>query len=92
MPAILSLIMPYSLFQCTYVQLALNAANAGATALENASESTLGVIADLETMIIFASAGTLENDTAGENFAGNRLSAKNLVISGIVIIVHCLEL
>ena len=57
---------------------------------ENASESTLGVIADLETMIIFASAGTLENDTAGENFAGNRLSAKNLVISGIVI--HCLEL
>ena len=52
------------------MQLALNAANAGTTALENASESTLGVIADLETMIIFASAGTLENDSVGENFAG----------------------
>ena len=71
MTSILSPIMPYSLLQCTYVQLALNAANAGTTALENASESTLGVIADLETMIIFASAGTLESDTAGESFAGN---------------------
>ena len=50
--------------------MALNAANAGTTALENASESTLGVIADLETMIIFASAGTLENDSEGETFAG----------------------
>ena len=55
------------------MQLALNAANAGATALENASESTLGVIADLETMIIFASAGTLENDANGETFEGSKL-------------------
>ena len=59
------------------MQLALNAANAGTTALENASESTMGVIADLETMIIFASAGTLENDSANESFAGNESNAKH---------------
>ena len=62
------------------MQLALNAANAGATALENASESTTGVIADLETMIIFSSAGTLENDSANESFAGNKSNAKHLLL------------
>jgi talin len=60
-------------FQCTYVQAALNAANAGTHALENAANSTLGVIADLNTMMIFASAGTLENDDESETFAGTAL-------------------
>ena len=57
-------------FQCAYVQAALNAANTGTHALENAANSTLGVIADLNTMMIFASAGTLENDDESETFAG----------------------
>ena len=78
--------MAYFLFQCTYVQMALNAANAGTTALENASESTLGVIADLETMIIFASAGTLENDSEGETFAGMKYIMTFLGVSRMVII------
>ena len=51
----------------------MNAANAGTHALENAANSTLGVIADLNTMMIFASAGTLENDDESETFAGTAL-------------------
>ena len=52
------------------MQAALNAANAGTHALESAANSISGVVADLDTMIIFASAGTLEADEEGDSFAG----------------------
>ena len=53
------------------MQAALNAANAGTHALENAANSISGVVADLDTTIMFASAGALENDDEGDSFAGS---------------------
>ena len=53
------------------MQAALNAANTGTHALENAANSISGVVADLDTMIIFASAGTLDTDNEIDTFAGN---------------------
>ena len=52
------------------MQAALNAANTGTHALENAANSISGVVADLDTMIIFASAGTLDTDNEIDTFAG----------------------
>ena len=57
------------------MQAALNAANAGTHALESAANSISGVVADLDTMIIFASAGTLEADEEGDSFAGRYIKS-----------------
>ena len=62
------------------MQAALNAANAGTHALESAANSISGVVADLDTMIIFASAGTLEADEEGDSFAGLFIKSFNLYI------------
>ena len=59
------------------MQAALNAANAGTHALESAANSISGVVADLDTMIIFASAGTLEADEEGDSFAGMFIRSLN---------------
>ena len=59
------------------MQAALNAANAGTHALESAANSISGVVADLDTMIIFASAGTLEADEEGDSFAGMFIKSLN---------------
>ena len=52
------------------MQAALNAANTGTSALENAANSITGVVADLDTMIIFATAGTLDTDNEKDDFSG----------------------
>ena len=52
------------------MQATLNAANTGTSALENAANSVTGVVADLDTMIIFATAGTLDTDNEKDDFSG----------------------
>ena len=52
------------------MQSALNAANTGTHALENAAHSVSGILGDLDTMIIFATAGTLNPDTNDDSFGG----------------------
>ena len=50
---------------------ALNAASTGTHALENAANTVSGIIGDLDTTILFATAGTLNPDETDEAFAGN---------------------
>jgi talin len=48
----------------------LNAASTGTHALENAANTVSGIIGDLDTTILFATAGTLNPDETDEAFAG----------------------
>ena len=49
---------------------ALSAANTGTHALENAANTVSGILGDLDTTIMFATAGTLNADVDDESFAG----------------------
>ena len=49
---------------------ALNAANQGTHALENAANTVSGIIGDLDTTIMFASSGTLNAEEGDDSFAG----------------------
>ena len=49
---------------------ALNAASTGTHALVNAANTVSGIIGDLDTTILFATAGTLNPDETDEAFAG----------------------
>ena len=57
-------------FQCSTVLSALSAANTGTHALENAANTVSGILGDLDTTIMFATAGTLNADVDDESFAG----------------------
>eukprot|EP00094_Tigriopus_californicus_P009235 TCALIF_08903-PB protein Name:"Similar to TLN1 Talin-1 (Homo sapiens)" AED:0.39 eAED:0.50 QI:0/0.66/0.71/1/0.66/0.71/7/0/654 len=57
---------------CSNVLAALNAANTGTHALENAANTVSGIIGDLETTIMFATAGTLNADDGDDAFADHR--------------------
>ena len=57
--------------KCSHVLSALNAANTGTHALENAANTVSGILGDLDTTIMFATAGTLNSDVDDEHFAGN---------------------
>ena len=61
------------LLQCSNVLSALNAANQGTHALENAANTVSGIIGDLDTTIMFASSGTLNAEEGDESFAGKSL-------------------
>lgn len=56
--------------QCSTVLSALSAANTGTHALENAANTVSGILGDLDTTIMFATAGTLNADVDDESFAG----------------------
>ena len=58
------------MFQCSTVLSALSAANTGTHALENAANTVSGILGDLDTTIMFATAGTLNADIDDESFAG----------------------
>eukprot|EP00095_Tigriopus_kingsejongensis_P007975 maker-scaffold475_size161908-snap-gene-0.21 protein:Tk07975 transcript:maker-scaffold475_size161908-snap-gene-0.21-mRNA-1 annotation:"Talin-1" len=58
--------------KCSYVLSALNAANTGTHALENAANTVSGIIGDLDTTIMFATAGTLNADEGDDAFADHR--------------------
>ena len=49
---------------------ALNAANTGTHALENAANTVSGIIGDLDTTIMFATAGSLDAEEGDDGFAG----------------------
>ncbi len=59
-------------FQCSVVLAALNAANQGTHALENAANTVSGIIGDLDTTIMFATAGTLNAEDGDDAFADHR--------------------
>lgn len=65
------------MFQVSLVLSALQAGNKGTQACITAASAVSGILADLDTTIMFASAGTLnpEND---ESFADHRCSSLNL--------------
>ena len=57
--------------KCSNVLSSLNALARGTHALENAANTVSGILGDLDTTIMFATAGTLNADTDEEVFAGN---------------------
>lgn len=61
--------------KCSHVLSALNAANTGTHALENAANTVSGIIGDLDTTIMFATAGTLNADDGDEAFAGKQYTS-----------------
>merc|ERR1719278_1305886 len=58
--------------KCSTVLSALSAANTGTHALENAANTVSGILDDLDTTIMFATAGTLNADVDDESFADHR--------------------
>merc|ERR1719278_1846932 len=58
--------------KCSTVLSALSAANTGTHALENAANTVSGILGDLDTTIMFATAGTLNADVDDESFADHR--------------------
>merc|ERR1719411_861017 len=58
--------------KCSTVLSALSAANTGTHALENAANTVSGILGDLDTTIMFATAGTLNADNDDESFADHR--------------------
>merc|ERR1719225_1412482 len=58
--------------KCSFVLSALSAASSGTHALENAANTVSGIIGDLDTTIMFATAGTLNSDNDDDKFSDNR--------------------
>merc|ERR1719225_2408037 len=58
--------------KCSYVLSALSAASSGTHALEVAANTVSGIIGDLDTTIMFATAGTLNSDNDDDKFSDNR--------------------
>merc|ERR1719187_1060538 len=58
--------------KCEQVLHALNAISRGTHALENAANTVSGILGDLDTTIMFATAGTLNADQDDEVFADHR--------------------
>ncbi|XP_077996572.1 talin-1-like isoform X2 [Glandiceps talaboti] len=56
----------------SYVLAALQAGSRGTQACINAASTVSGIIGDLDTTIMFATAGTLASETDGETFADHR--------------------
>merc|ERR1719373_401227 len=60
--------------KCANVLSSLNALARGTHALENAANTVSGILGDLDTTIMFATAGTLNADTDEEVFADNNVT------------------
>ncbi len=60
--------------KCNFVMAALQAGSSGTQACINAASTVSGIIGDLDTTIMFASAGTLSADIDGASFADHRES------------------
>lgn len=69
--SILFLTLSCSLSQVSHVLAALQAGNRGTQACITAASAVAGIIADLDTTIMFATAGTLNRENA-ETFADHR--------------------
>lgn len=66
-------LLSLSLSQVSHVLAALQAGNRGTQACITAASAVSGIIADLDTTIMFATAGTLNRENA-ETFADHRYS------------------
>ena len=64
--------------RCANVLSSLNAIARGTHALENAANTVSGILGDLDTTIMFATAGTLNADQDDEVFAGKLLTYSNI--------------
>merc|ERR1719323_1463947 len=64
--------------KCSHVLSALSAASSGTHALENAANTVSGILGDLDTTIMFATAGTLNADTDEEVFADNNVTVSTI--------------
>lgn len=64
--------MCFCSFQASHVLAALQAGSRGTQACINAASTVSGIIGDLDTTIMFATAGTLNNEKEGENFSDHR--------------------
>ena len=60
------------MFQVVAVLAALQAGSQGTNACINAASTVSGIIGDLDTTIMFATAGTLSSDNDGETFMDHR--------------------
>ncbi|XP_038046321.1 talin-1-like isoform X5 [Patiria miniata] len=60
--------------KCNFVMAALQAGSSGTQACINAASTVSGIIGDLDTTIMFASAGTLSAEPEGGSFADHRES------------------
>ncbi len=69
------LLMTSSLSQVSHVLAALQAGNRGTQACITAASAVSGIIADLDTTIMFATAGSLNRENA-ETFADHRYSLR----------------
>ena len=65
--------------KCANVLSSLNALARGTHALENAANTVSGILGDLDTTIMFATAGTLNADTDEEVFAGKKNFCNNFI-------------
>merc|ERR1719225_2455513 len=64
--------------KCSNVLSSLNALARGTHALENAANTVSGILGDLDTTIMFATAGTLNADTDEEVFAENNVTVSTI--------------
>lgn len=64
--------MNFNYFQVSYVLAALQAGSRGTQACINAASTVSGIIGDLDTTIMFATAGTLHAENENETFADHR--------------------
>lgn len=69
--------------RCANVLSSLNAISRGTHALENAANTVSGILGDLDTTIMFATAGTLNADQDDEVFAGKYSQPSSISSSNI---------
>jgi talin len=70
--------------RCANVLSSLNAIARGTHALENAANTVSGIIGDLDTTIMFATAGTLNADQDDEVFAGDYILFPMLLTNNVL--------
>ena len=60
-------------FQVSHLLAALQQGSRGTQACINAASAVQGIVGDLDTTVMFASAGTLHPETEGDTFGDHRL-------------------
>lgn len=70
----------FYLFKVSFVLAALQAGSRGTQACINAASTVSGIIGDLDTTIMFATAGTLHAENENETFSDHRCVFQVLII------------
>lgn len=74
--------------QASHVLAALQAGSRGTQACINAASTVSGIIGDLDTTIMFATAGTLNSEKEGENFSDHR----EYILKTAKVIIYCIPM